>query len=59
MQLLNVEGTQFYYDTYQEACQALNLLQDDSEWANCLEAAALFMTPKELRCFYMSIVFNN
>ncbi len=55
--LRNVDGIQ--YNTYQEACQALNLLQDDSEWANCLEAASIFMTPKQLRSFYMSIIFNN
>ena len=56
-QLKTVDGN--LHITFQEACLALNLLQDDTEWENCLKEAATFMLPKELRNFYMTIVINN
>ena len=54
-QLKTIEGR--IHNTFQEACLALNLLQDDTEWENCLKEAATFMTAKQLRNFYMTIAY--
>ena len=53
--LLNVKGAIGYadlrtvdgveYDTFQGACEALGLLEDDSGWDNALSEAAVFRSP--------------
>ena len=37
------------YSIFKNACNALGLLNDDSEWYNTLVEAAIFQTPAQLR----------
>ena len=68
--LLHVRGAQSFtelrtvdgliYDTNREAAMARNLLEDDMEWQRCLEEAATFRMPHQLRELFVSIlVFNH
>ncbi|KAL4143906.1 hypothetical protein QTP88_006160 [Uroleucon formosanum] len=40
------------YDTFQGACKALGLLDDESHWENTLSEASICCTPKSLRCLF-------
>ncbi|XP_015370488.1 PREDICTED: uncharacterized protein LOC107166369 [Diuraphis noxia] len=40
------------YDTFQGACNALGLLDDESHWENTLSEAFICCTPKLLRCLF-------
>jgi hypothetical protein len=40
------------YDTFQGACKALGLLDDESHWKNTLSEASICCTPKSLRCLF-------
>ena len=63
--LLHVRGAMSYLDlrtvghqvagTFQEACRLRNLLEDDSEWDNCMAEAAGFQMPSELRQLFATI----
>ena len=44
------------YDTYKAACIALRLLEDDTEWENCLNEAAGYQIPKALRSLFLTIL---
>src|ERR1043165_6006181 len=48
-----VNGQQ--YDSYLSAARALNLLADDNEWINCLQEAALYQYPRQLRFLFAVI----
>ena len=49
------------YDSFQDCCRAMGLLQDDAEWFECIREAALVMTNihrlREL--FVMILAFNT
>ena len=69
--LLNhVEGAQSFADirtvddvvhnTFQEACCARGLLDDDSEWQRCMDEAKRHSMPRQLRQLFTTILdFNN
>lgn len=40
------------YDTFQGACKALGLLDDESHWENTLSEESICCTPKSLRCLF-------
>lgn len=42
----------FIYDTFQGACKALGLLDDESHWENTLSEASICCRPKPLRCLF-------
>ena len=44
------------YDTYKDACLARGLLDDDSEWHNCLSQAATAAMPRGLRRLFATIL---
>lgn len=47
-------------DTFREACVQRGLLQDDSEWENCLREACAYQMPRQLReLFATLLVLNN
>ena len=57
-QLRTFNGTQ--YGTFKAACIARGLLQDDSEWAECMRDAAVSQHPSALRALFASLlVFNG
>ena len=41
------------YPTFQAACVALGLLEDDHEWIDCLTEAAVFATGAKLRSIFL------
>ena len=48
------------YPTFQEACRARGLLQDDQEWFNCLhEACSAISNIRKLRELFVIILFYN
>jgi PIF1-like helicase/Helitron helicase-like domain at N-terminus len=48
------------YETFKEACLARGLLEDDTEWNNCLTQATTFSMPSTLRQLFATIlVFGN
>jgi hypothetical protein len=48
------------YPTFQEACRARGILQDDQEWINCLHEACATMTNiHKLRELFVIILFYN
>lgn len=65
--LLNVKGAKSYhglrevngviYSTFRDAALALGLLEDDQEWHQCLEEAAVFQHPKRLRHLFAMILY--
>ena len=46
------------YGTYQVACIARGLLEDDCEWKHCLTDAAVFKTGKQLRSLFVTILYD-
>ena len=50
--LRTVAGT--IYPTFQAACVALGLLNDDREWADCLQEASVFATGAQLRSLFVT-----
>ena len=50
--LRTVAGT--LYPTFQAACVALGLLDDDSEWIDCLAEASVFAGGPQLRALFMT-----
>lgn len=67
--LLNVKGAQSYddlkkadgneYATFAETCVALGLARDDSEWDNCMQDAAVWRMPRQLRRLFAMILALN
>ncbi|MGH7955148.1 MAG: hypothetical protein ACREOZ_04225, partial [Gloeomargaritales cyanobacterium] len=55
--LRTVGGTT--YDTCKAACEALGLLQSDSEWEHSLNDASLHLHTSAFRDFFLTIVINN
>jgi hypothetical protein len=48
------------HETYQQACLARGLLEDDQEWDDCLQQASLTQSGKHLRTLFCVILqFNN
>ena len=47
------------YITNKDACVALGLLADDSEWKECLSEAAVHLSPKHLRQLFATILHHN
>ena len=50
--LRTVAGT--LYPTFQAACVALGLLEDDREWIDCLTEASVFATGSQLRTLFVT-----
>jgi hypothetical protein len=46
-------------DTFQMACSARGLLENDEEWDQCLTEAALIQTGKQLRQLFVTILLGN
>lgn len=46
------------YNTFQEACKALGILDDDTEWKMCLSDASHFQTGHQLRRLFVMILLN-
>ena len=44
------------YPTYKAACIARGLLQDDSEWENCLQEATVIALPKQIRRLFATLL---
>jgi hypothetical protein len=44
--------------SFKEACRELGLLEDDSEWENCLSEAALIQSGKQLRNLFITILLH-
>ena len=42
------------YPTFQAACVALGLLEDDREWIDCLTEAAVFAVGAQLRSLFVT-----
>ncbi|EIE88044.1 hypothetical protein RO3G_12755 [Rhizopus delemar RA 99-880] len=42
------------YSTFQEACQALHLIEDDQEWLKCFSEAVEFVSGSSLRSLFAS-----
>ena len=51
------DGTR--YNTYAEVCVARRLTTDYREWKTCLEEAATYAMPKQLRSLFVTILFHN
>jgi hypothetical protein len=51
-----VEGMDAPCNTYSEAALARHLLEDDTEWRDCLEEAALSAFPNMLRLLFVTIL---
>ena len=47
------------YTSFKEACQALGLLEDDSEWQKCLEEARAGATPHQFRSLFAAMLIYN
>jgi hypothetical protein len=52
--LRTVNGVE--HDTFQLACAALGLLEDDGEWEQCLQEASVFASGRQLRSLYVTII---
>ena len=48
--LRTVNGT--IHDTYRSSCQALNLLENDQQWDNCINDACETPTPSQIRALF-------
>ena len=67
--LLHVPGAKSYDDlktvngvicnTYKEACQNLNLLDDDNMWEETLDEAALVKMPRQMRQMFATLIVMN
>ena len=44
------------YDTYKAACIVMKLLQDDTEWEQCLKEAVAYQMPQALRNLFITIL---
>jgi len=47
------------YATFQQACLALGIIQDDTEWIQCFEEAIVFSTGHTLRTFFATAVMYS
>jgi hypothetical protein len=48
------------YTSFKEACQQRGLLQDDAEWAQCMEEAVNMASASCLRALFVALlVFND
>lgn len=66
--LLNVPGATSFdylrtidgvvYDTFKQAALARGLIVDDREWFRCMEEAALYMMPYQLRSLFAMLVIH-
>ena len=45
--------------SYQDACREMGLLQDDSEWVNCMGTATTFAHPIQLPSLFVTILLYN
>ena len=52
-------GIPTIHASYQDACRDMGLLQDDSEWVNCMETASTFAHPIQLRNLFVTILLYN
>ncbi len=46
------------YDSFKDAAVARRLLEDDTEWINCMRDAALTASPKQLRNLFVTILVH-
>ena len=44
------------YPTYKAVCIARGLLQDDTEWENCLQEATIIALPKQIRRLFATLL---
>ena len=44
------------HSTFKEACNALSLLENDGEWRQCLQEAAIYQTGDQLRRLFVVIL---
>jgi hypothetical protein len=49
-----VDGVE--YPTFKEACQVLGFLDDDNEWIQCINEAAIWVSGTQLRLLFMTIM---
>ncbi|KAL5730296.1 hypothetical protein ACHQM5_003135 [Ranunculus cassubicifolius] len=54
---LKIVGTE-RFETFKEACIAHGLLEDDEEWAQCLEEASIMKTGHQLRKLFTMILLE-
>ena len=47
------------YGTFREACLEMGLLEDDGEWATCLQEATLIQTGFQLRSLFIRLLIGN
>ena len=47
------------YSTYQEACLALGIMQDDAEWIQCFEEAVIFTMGSGLCTLFATVVMHS
>ncbi|OMO67949.1 DNA helicase PIF1, ATP-dependent [Corchorus olitorius] len=55
--LRTVDG--IVYDTFREACLAMDLLGDDSEWIRAMEEASQVQTGDQLRRLFVTLILNS
>jgi hypothetical protein len=55
--LRTIDGVEF--PSFRLTCKALGILQDDTEWENCLQEASTFAFGPRLRSFFVGIVVHN
>ena len=46
------------HPTYKAACQALNLVENDSQWEECLREAEMISVPRAIRDLFCTIIFD-
>ena len=46
------------YDTYEQTCRAMGLLESDSLWFDCLGEAKLTSSPSQLRFLFVTLLAN-
>jgi hypothetical protein len=54
--LRTVQGVM--YETFEEAAKAMHLVDDDQEWARCMDEAVLTELPKQVRLLFATICAN-
>jgi len=46
------------YNTFKEACLAKGLLENDGEWASCLEEASVMRLGSQLRALFVTLLIH-